>query len=401
MLNRMNRRTALSSASLVALAPTIPNFLTSTARASTGSGSSSQRILVVVQLSGGNDGLNTIVPYADELYPKYRQQLKVPNDQVIKLDGAVGLHPSLRPFKELLDDDRLSIVQSVGYPNPNRSHDVSMSIWQTARLDPSLHQSYGWLGRAMDQRMRPANGASDMMLIGNQSIPVAIRGRKSRAAALNSLQEMKRSQTSGSVTAVESNDLESYVSRSMLSAYATSDLIESIAESKRDTQSNYPGSNLGRRLKTIAGLIKSEFGTPAYYAIQGGYDTHSAQPASHPQLLRELSRAVKAFSDDMKASGLDERVLVMCFSEFGRRVQENGSIGTDHGTAGPMFLIGPKVNPGLIGEPADLANLVDGDLDPGIDFRSVYADVLQNWLAIDSENAVGGKFDPVSVIAKA
>ena len=394
----MYRRSFLGRASLIALAPTIPAFLARSVRAATNP--TGNRILVVVQLSGGNDGVNTVVPLADDGYAKHRRKLQLDRNSLLRVNDTVGLHPSLSGLADLLQDDRLAIVQGVGYPNPNRSHDVSMSIWQTARFDPAEHQSYGWLGRAMDSMPRPIGGASHAMLVGDQSTPVALRGRRCVAASLENLSEMALHHDIARPSEVDDSDgeLTSFVTRSMLDAYATSDLIQSVAEKQSDANASYPDSRFGRRLETIAGLIKSDYGTPVYYAIQPGYDTHAAQLPWHSSLLRDLSRSLKAFSDDLKAAALDDRVVVMCFSEFGRRVRENGSLGTDHGTAGPMFLLGPSVKAGLVGATPSLTDLVDGDLKVGIDFRSVYASLLSDWMGLEHETALGPGIERLNVM---
>ena len=399
---RLHRREFVARSSLIALAPSVPAFLTRAARAA--ENRRDGRILVVIQLSGGNDGINTVVPYADEGYAKNREQLRLPTEQLIKVNDHVGLHPSLRPAADLLEGGRLAIVQGVGYPNPNRSHDVSMAIWQTARLDRSEHKTFGWLGRAMDQRPVPAAGAPHAVLLGDESPPVALRGRRSTSAAMANLQDLKLTsrgaiqENRAASAPVDRQDLAAFARRATLDAYATAELIDEVTQRAARSVSNYPATRLADRLKSVAQLIKADFATPIYYAIQPGYDTHAVQFATHSRLLRELAGAMKAFLDDLRAAQLDDRVLVLCFSEFGRRVKEDASLGTDHGTAGPVFVAGSQIAGGLIGPTPSLTDLEDGDLRVSLDFRQIYATLLEQWLQVSSQEALGGAFELLPLI---
>lgn len=377
-----NRRDFLWRSSLLSLAPTVPAFLANTARAA--EVKPDDRILVVIQLDGGNDGINTVVPFADEDYAIHRKQLKLPMDQLIKLDDEVGLHQAMGDFGKLWESDRLAVVQGVGYPNPNRSHDVSMAIWQTCSFDRQEHNTHGWLGRALDQTPRPKDGSPSAMLVGDEQPPIAIRGRRSVASAINRIDEFTLPDTvvtSNAGTDLSSNDLASFVQRSAVDAFATAERLSDLA-AKPDTGASYPNTKLANRLSLISRLIKSGFGTRVFYAVQSGYDTHAAQLPSHFRLLRELSSGVFAFLEDLRASKLDDRVAVLCFSEFGRRVKENASLGTDHGTAGPVFLASPSINSGLHAKTPSLGDLAKGDLKMSVDFRQVYSSVLKDWLGI-------------------
>lgn len=404
MTDRFNRREWMKAASLIALAPSIPQFLRSSVH---GAETDPQgRILVVIQLDGGNDGINTIVPYADDGYAKHRRTLKLETEKLIKVNDQIGLHPSLRPLGELLDDGRLAVVQGVGYPNPNRSHDVSMAIWQTARMDPTEHASFGWLGRALDENPVPTESAARAMLIGDRSAPRAIVGRKSSFAVLDRITDLQRnSPLANSSTITKENstgevgdDLAAFVQRTTLDAYATSDLLAEAVAKGDSSSAGYPGSTLGRRLKMVSQLIKAGFGTSVYYAVQGGYDTHSLQLQAHSSLLNELSSSLKAFLNDLRASSLDDRVVVLCFSEFGRRVDENGSFGTDHGTAGPVFIAGTPVRAELYGKTPSLLDLEDDDLKSHIDFRQVYATVLERWLQVKSDKVLSETYQPLNFL---
>ncbi|MEX1229890.1 MAG: DUF1501 domain-containing protein [Planctomycetaceae bacterium] len=397
MHSRLNRRTFLKSTSLIALGATAPALLRQTAHAIEGRGN--ERILVVIQLSGGNDGINTVVPFNDEGYAKHRPKLKLNADRLIKVSDDVALHPSMKAAAELLDDGRFAVVQGVGYPNPNRSHDVSMAIWQTARFDPEEHKTFGWIGRAADERPAPADGSPHAMLIGTESPPIALRGRRSTTAALAHLGDLRLSAGAAIATVPTGgtrDELLSFASQTTADSRATAQLLEHLNAQGGDA-SGYPESELSKRLRSVSQLIKAGFSTPVYYAIQSGYDTHAAQSATHSRLLRELSAAMRAFLQDLQAARLSERVLVLCFSEFGRRVSENASLGTDHGTAGPVFVAGEAIHAGLFGETPNLSDLDGDDLKMQFDFRQVYATILDDWLGVASTSILGGTFEPLKL----
>jgi uncharacterized protein (DUF1501 family) len=397
-------RTGLQTSTLVALAPTIPGFLAQTARAM--EPMRDGRILVVVQLNGGNDGINTVVPFADEGYAKYRKVLRLPTDRLLKITKEVGLHPAMGNAAKLLEDGRLAIVQGVGYPNPNRSHFKSMAIWHTANvnlprqdaLDLQTNASLGWIGRALDESRKPADGLPAAQFIGSGSLPLALRSKRSVASAITRPEDALLALESGAgAEATEEpggSDLAAFVRRSTLDAYATSERMAQVLRAE-DKGVSYPGSEVAGQLRVIARLIKSGGGTRVYYTSQGYYDTHYAQLQLHADLLGELSGALRAFLNDLAAAKLADRVIVLAFSEFGRRVQENGSQGTDHGTAGPVFLAGPGVRAGLFGEAPKLLDLQGGDLKMTVDFRQVYATVLEDWLGLPSKAALSGSFEPL------
>jgi uncharacterized protein (DUF1501 family) len=399
----LSRREWLQTSSLVALSPTIPGFLAQTARAA--QPRHDAHILVVVQLSGGNDGINTVVPFADEGYARYRKVLRLPAQRLHKITKEVGLHPAMGAAAKLLENGTLAIVQGVGYPNPNRSHFKSMAIWHTANvylpggdaLDVQTRASLGWIGRALDEGRKPEDGAPAAQFVGSESLPLALRSKRSVASSIarpeDSVLALKG--LAGPASRAEpghDGDLAAFVRRSTLDAYATSERMAEVLRAE-DKGARYPASGLAGRLRIIARLIKGGGGTRVYYTSQGGYDTHFTQLLSHAALLGELSGALKAFLDDLAAAKLADRVVVLCFSEFGRRVGENGSQGTDHGTAGPVFLAGPKVKAGLVGATPRLLDLDDGDLKMSVDFRRVYATVLEKWLALPARPALGGAFE--------
>jgi uncharacterized protein (DUF1501 family) len=387
----ISRRAFLQRSSLVALAPTVPVFLAQTARAA--APQRDARILVVIQLDGGNDGINTVVPHADEGYAKHRTRLRLPKQQLVKVNDSVGLHPALRDMGKLLESGQLAVVQGVGYPNPSRSHFESMAVWQTARRDPKEHTGPGWLGRGLDGGKATAGGAPSMVFVGGGQMPVALRSRRSVASALTRPEDFVLSPEAKGKLATQvdqTNDLAAFVHRMAVEAQSTAERMKSVA-TDREGGPAYPGSELAQQLRLCARLIKADVGTRIFYTRQGGYDTHAAQYGTHFQLLSTLSAGLKAFLDDLKTAKLDDRVAVLMFSEFGRTVKENGSAGTDHGTAAPVFLAGPGVKGGVVGATPSLMDLdpKHGDLKVAIDFRRVYASVLSDWLSLPAEEVAG------------
>ncbi len=388
-----SRRTFLKS-TLLALAPTVPGFLARTARAA--SPQRDGRVLVVIELNGGNDGINTVVPYADEGYAKHRRLLRLPKNQLIKVNDRIGLHPQMTGAGKLLESGRLAIVQGVGYPNPNRSHFESMAIWQTARFDLKDRDSLGWLGRGLDEAP-VAGGMPSAVFVSGGQMPAALQGRRAIASGLTRpedfvlrLDEAKRTLEG----AAPADDLAAFVRRNSLDAYLLADRMSEVLNVQDKKGSPYPSSDLAEHLRLIARLIKASIGTRIYYTRQSGYDTHSGQFGSHAGLLQELSAALLAFLDDLAAAKVADRVVVLTFSEFGRTVAENASAGTDHGTSGPVFLAGPGVKAGPIGTMPSLLDLdpKHGDLRMTVDFRQVYATVLQDWLGLPAKTALAGDF---------
>jgi uncharacterized protein (DUF1501 family) len=390
----LSRRDFLRSSTLLALAPTVPGFLAQTARAARPQRNG--RILVVIQLDGGNDGINTVVPFADEGYAKHRRVLRFVKQQLVKVNDRVGLHPSLADAGKLLESGRLAIVQGVGYPNPNRSHFESMAIWHTARLDPEERGDLGWIGRALDGQRRPSGGMPDCVFLGGGQLPGALRGRRSVTSAMTRPEDfvLAPEVKVKPAAAAPKDDLAAFVRQATLDAYSTADRMALVARGKGDG-AVYPATELAREMQLMARLIKADIGTRVYYARQTGYDTHSAQLGTHANLLTQLAGALKAFLDDLAAAKLADRVVVLCFSEFGRTVKENDSAGTDHGTSGPVLLAGPGVKAGLVGTTPSLLELdpKHGDLITGCDFRQVYATVLENWLNLPAKAVLGGTFD--------
>lgn len=404
---------------LASLAATVPHFIQQSAMgmlAPAGQegrsrpGVPEDRILVVVQLSGGNDGLNTVVPYGSAAYYAARPGISIGepgnprnNAQALQLSQAqgVGLHPNLMGLKELYDEGQLCIVQGVGYPNPNRSHFASMDIWQTGETSGS---GTGWLGRYVDAACN-GSPAADMAVSIGRSAPIAMIGDVSRPVTFETpdlfrwmgqdmhagigepYQQVLRA---GPLDGVPEGTQASFLMRTALDAQVTSDRIrEAVA---RSALVDYPRHALAQQLRTIAAMIRSGMKTRVYYASMGGFDTHAGQSGTHANLMRQLGDSLRAFQKDLNAQGNQDRVLTMCFSEFGRRVRQNGSNGTDHGTAGPVFVLGARVRPGLASPHPSLEDLDAGDLKYGVDFRAVYQELLGNWMGAPTRRVLGGEY---------
>jgi uncharacterized protein (DUF1501 family) len=345
------------------------------------------RVLVVVELDGGNDALNTIVPFADPTYAKLRPRLKLDPKNLLKLTDTLGLHPSLRPLDRLLQAGQLAALPGVGYPNPNRSHFQSMAVWHTARFDVEDANGYGWLGRALDP------SAGNLFAVGGE-VPTALRGRRSTALAFSRLEELLL--TDGAATrrgigSEPADDLLAFVRRQAVAAQTAADKLTKL-RGESDSAS-YPATPLADHLRLAARLLKAELGARVFYIRQSGYDTHSQQRFTHANLLEEFADAVAAFFADLKGSKLIERVTLFAFSEFGRTIRENGSAGTDHGTAGACFVAGPTVRGGVIGTSPSLTDLVQGEPKMTTDFRSLYAAILGDWMRMprDEQTAKLGR----------
>ncbi|TVQ59192.1 MAG: DUF1501 domain-containing protein, partial [Phycisphaerales bacterium] len=364
-----------------------------------------ERILVVVQLGGGNDGLNTVIPFQERAYYNARPGIAVPESEALRLgrNVDVALHPRLEALKAMYDDGLLSIVQGVGYPNPNRSHFMSMDIWQTG---DTRGTGDGWLGRYVDNECkgRPENPAPAPVAIGAEA-PLALQGRTSQPIAFESpelfrwtgedlhdaLREPYHAITHGARHdddhpggAEHSGGSREFLLRTAMDAQVSSEAIRRAVRAQPLVE--YPRSGLARQLAMVSAMIRAEMKTRVYYVTLGGFDTHAGQGGAmgrHANLLEQLATSIKAFYADLKAHGADGRVLTMTFSEFGRRVGQNASNGTDHGAAAPLFLVGPMVRPGVRNAHPSMTNLEDGDVRHSVDFRAVYTGVLRDWMKTD------------------
>ena len=401
-------RSSLAASTLVSMgATTVPTFLSRSARAA-GTVKPNERILVVVQLLGGNDGVNTVVPHGLDGYTKGRRALRLPASQLQKVTKEIGLHPAMGQMAKLLESNRLAIVQGVGYPNPDRSHFRSMDIWESARLESDAVDT-GWLGRAVDATPAKPGEDTRAIHIGPRSLPLALKSRQTEVPSLESLDQYRlrldrrdERDALDQLTRIDrGNDdpLLGFMRRSTLTAYDSSKRLEQVTKPKGE--SKYPNYGLARRLELIAQIIKAGFGTRIYYTSLDGFDTHANQLGTHAALLNELSDSIAAFHNDLKGDGQGDRVALLTFSEFGRRVKENASLGTDHGAAAPLFVVGPVTRAGLIGDHPSFDKLDDGDLIHHTDFRRVYASVLETWLGCPSTTVLGPGFAPLELFQTA
>ncbi|HEY1191180.1 MAG TPA: DUF1501 domain-containing protein [Gemmata sp.] len=410
------RRDFLRSSSLLGFGSTVPAFLGRTALAAPPADrpGAKETVLVVVQFTGGNDGMNTVVPFANADYYKLRPTIAVPKDQVKKLNDHVGFHPAMSALAKLYtDDSAVCVVQGVGYPNPSQSHFRSMDVWHAASTAETLTE--GWIGRALKRNPVP----SFHLAGGNETAPLALTGAAARVPSITSLDDfkLKTSAVTGADAAAQKSVITSaasaggssggqslldFVSRTQTSTYLSSEKLASIGKNYAP-KVPYPTSALGTKLKLAAQLIDAGIGARLFYVSIDGFDTHAGQggaTGAHANLLTQVSEAIAAFYRDLAGRGHKDRLCVMTFSEFGRRAHENGSKGTDHGAAAPMLLVGGKVKAGVVGEHPSLQGLKEGNLVHGTDFRQVYAAVLDKWLGVDSKPIVGAGFQAAGVFAK-
>lgn len=389
---------SVGATSLLASGVTLPGFLCRTAAASRPE--RDQRILVVIQMTGGNDGLNTVIPVGDDAYHRARPTLRIDSSAAHILDKDLALHPEMSTFKRLFDDGWLSVVNNVGYPNPDRSHFRSMDIWQTASLEPERVET-GWIGRIVDREGAGAEAALALHL-DHTEMPLALRSSRGIVPSIRNINAFSLEDHGGnleeSLAAARRDAADDllFVQRVAVASCAQARRLEGIAAGE-DAGATYPQFGLAQRLRQIAQLIAADFGPRIYYTSFDGFDTHAQQATGHGPLLKELSDSVAAFTDDLAGRKIADRVLVMTFSEFGRRVMENGSRGTDHGAAAPMFIVGPGAAGGLIGDRPVLDD-PSGDVPHTVDFREVYAAVLDRWLGIEHAAILGKRYQPTAVI---
>jgi uncharacterized protein (DUF1501 family) len=408
----LSRRSFLKTSSLLATSPLIPGFVERTARAAP---AGKDTILVVLELTGGNDGLNTVIPFKDPAYARLRPTLAVPVNQVVKVDKEIGLHPALQQMGQLLQQQKLAIVQGVGYPNPDRSHFESMDRWQCGEITAKVSGT-GWLAKSVPDLARGKGGGVPVMHVGGEKLPVACRGTTQGVFTLNqdqpfelkvgkpgSADEKARKRLLADAAGGPADEgLLPFVQRRHLQTYASVEKLAEVMKGHALDMSRYGAavSNLFAKFELIGKLIEQGFGTRVFYAAIDGFDTHSGQAPTHQGLLQQIDQAVGALFQRLQRSGDDQRTLVMTFSEFGRRAKENGSKGTDHGSGAPMFLVGGKVKAGPIGEHPSLTDLTEGDLRYHTDFRRVYATLLDDWLNVDSKTVLGEKFESLKFVKK-
>lgn len=407
-----DRRDFLRTSALLGFGASVPTFLGKSALAAPTSDKPGAKdtILVVVQLTGGNDGLNTVIPFADPEYAKLRPNIGIKKDEAKKLTDSLGLHPAMGDFAKLHDDGALCVVQGVGYPNPDQSHFRSMDIWHAASTEQSLTE--GWIGKAFKEKAVPGFHLADST---KESAPLALTGAPARIPSITSLEDFqlkvaaadpkereKQKKLIESVSgggSVGKPDLLDFVKRTATTTYASTEKLASIGKNYTP-KVPYPTTALATRLKLAAQLIDAGVGARLFYVSLDGFDTHAGQggaTGAHANLLETVSGAISAFYRDLAARGHGERVCVMTFSEFGRRAKENGSKGTDHGSGAPLFLVGGRVKAGVVGDHPSLTKLEDGNLKHHTDFRTVYAAVLNELLGVDAAKVLGKGFPPAKV----
>jgi len=367
-------------------------------------------VLVVLQLSGGNDYLNTVIPYANSLYWDNRPVVNIPEDKIIALDDKVGFNPSMAPLKKFYDEGKLAVIQGVGYANSPRSHFRSMDIWHTC--EPNIVGTEGWLGRALREfDPRKENvvtgvsfGPSMFRAMSLPGVPVAcVSGSLETYGILPGIQGEQRAKVlerfkNAYSPAIGLGTVMDYLGTTGIDSLAGADTLKS-APQKYSSTVNYPSSKVGQKLRGVAQVHLANLGTRVFYLDHGSFDTHASQLGEHAKLWEEVSGAVDAFFTDLREHHAADNVLMFLFTEFGRRVHDNGS-GTDHGAGGVCFAIGDPVQGGQYSECPSMKaeDLSQGDLVPNVDFRGVYTTILEDWLKLDAKPLVNGTFEKLAFV---
>ncbi|MFV1994042.1 MAG: DUF1501 domain-containing protein [Verrucomicrobiales bacterium] len=367
-------------------------------------------ILVVIQLAGGHDGLSAVVPYTNDDYYKARPKCAYAKNEVLRINDELGFSPAMTGFKELMDEGQLAVIQGIGYPNHNRSHFTSMEIWKLA--DRERKETEGWLGRYIDAAFEGDPNQKLAIAVRMAKTPLAIKGREHPGVSFsdaNSFRYRLADKDEGkemayrdfNKVAMKKGEVDSldHVTRTATNANVASDEVRAIVAQYKGSV-KYPKTKLGSALKMVGALIAGGLGSRVYYVQQGGFDTHTQVKTRHPKLMKELCDASLAFQKDLEDQGNAEQVASMVWSEFGRRVKENYSLGLDHGQAGPMFVFGSGIAGGVYG---DLPSLAESDLDKGdlkyhTDFRSVYATLLEDWMGSPSEKILGDAYPRIGFV---
>ena len=390
--------TSLASASLM-----VPQFLKGTANfLAAGQG----KVLVVIQLSGGNDGLNTVIPFSNNEYYKLRPTLSYTKDEVIGLTSDLGLHPAMEGMADLWDNGELCIINNVGYPNPNRSHFRSMDIWQSAS-DENQYLQTGWVGRWLDSQCKNGSCHAYDALEIDEALSLTMKGEKLKGIAFADYKKfyniannayLKRLAEATPTPAHDDTPVE-YLQKTFVSASQSAQIIHDKTKSY-SSFAIYPQHALAKKLKVVADLVKAEAPAAVYYVSISGFDTHAGQRFFHNNLLKQYSESIKAFTDDLRKAGRLDDVMVMTFSEFGRRAKENGSKGTDHGTASNVYIMGGKLKKkGFLNAAPNLTDLdAEGDIKYTVDFRQVYSTILNGWLGADANAIIGKPFSSLGFV---
>ncbi len=403
--NRRNfLKATLGTSTLLALGPGVPTFLSRTAHGASRRGAD-DTVLVVLQLGGGNDGLNTVIPYEDDEYGRNRPTIRFKPNEVLKIGSDLGFHPQIEGFSRLYKEGHLGIVQGVGYPKPNGDHGASMRVWQAGSLDHVGCQT-GWLGRAIDQMSHADKADVPGVFVGAIPRQFQLNAEKSVVPTVRTMQDytLQKQPAATGIPRGTDNGLVHFLQKAAQDSDAAANRINAVLEKQKSgNRAEYPNFPGAQRMRTVADMIRADLGIRIYCTDVGGgdtgaFDNHAIQRGNHGALLHQLSEAVTAFVDDLARDNLLDRVLLLTFSEFGRTVKENGRRGTGHGSAAPMFLVGGKVKGGLTGEHPSMTELENGGPKHHTDFRRVYATALQTWLGVDPGPVVGEEFKPMDVL---
>jgi len=397
----MKRRDFLKNTAFASTAALVPQFIQNYARSAFGQVEAG-KILVIIQLSGGNDGLNTVIPYRNDIYYRERPSLSIPATEVLRLDDQQGLHPAMVGLRELYDQGLLTVLNSVGYPNPDRSHFRSMDIWHTAS-NSNEHWTTGWLGRYIDNDCTGCANPHHVIEV-DDSLSLALKGEQRSGFAMRDPRQIRDIANAPFLQAVsqqgpaKSHEHLDFLYKTLSDTQSSADYLFEQAQVHRSTV-DFPKSPFGKDLKRIAELITANTNCRVYYASLSGFDTHANQQGAQQRLLEQYAEGVKALTTDLQQNGLLNEVRILTFSEFGRRVVQNASNGTDHGTANNAFIIGGNLpKPGIFNAAPNLEKLDQGDLFYQIDFRSVYQNLLDHWLEVDSQPILGRKFERLELV---
>ena len=395
----IKRKEFLQIGSLATAAFMMPKFLKALEKPNTVP--PGNKVTVIIQLSGGNDGLNTVIPIQNDIYYRERPKLGISKADAVQLTLETGLNPALAGFKDLFDEGSLGILNNVGYPNPDRSHFRSMDIWQTAS-NSNEYVSTGWIGRYLDAQCKGCDKPTQALEI-DDILSLALKGQSNNGLAFKDPRRLYSNSNEKFFKDInaahhDGEGTADYLYKTMSETLSSADYI--FDQSKiHPTGEVYPSTGLGKDLKTIASLIMSDINTKVYYVSLGSFDTHVNQHDQQKRLFTELNDAIKAFTTDLKKNNRFQDVLMMTFSEFGRRVTQNASGGTDHGTANNMFFIsGGLKEKGVLNAMPDLADLNEGDLKHTVDFKNVYATVLNKWLGADDKIILGAACQHLSFV---
>lgn len=396
----MDRRKFIELSSWISTSLWAPQFIKALdlPRSSSRSGSN----LIIIQLSGGNDGLNTVVPFTNDIYYASRPTLAIEKNSVLKLDSDLGLNPALKGIKSIYEQGQLCLINGVGYPNPDRSHFRSMDIWHTGSGSERTWET-GWIGRYLDSMCNGCDTPHHVLEIGDD-LNLAMKGNDRKGFILSNTDTLEKTTRSRFIKklaqekAPSPHELTNYLYKTMVETVSSA---EYLAEKSKAYASpiTYPNTKFGRDLKQVAQLITTDAATKIYYVSLSGFDTHAQQLGTQTRLLTQYDEGLSAFVDDLRHHQLFDDSLIMTFSEFGRRVKENGSRGTDHGAANNVSLICGKLSRPGIYNPADgLEDLDNGDLRYSVDFRSIYTELLNSWLEVDAKEILKASYESLGII---